>query len=96
MDRDMVAFIALDQILGRLSRSVMHVSLEPRVGSDLLGDDSANPLTRPASEFHLTWSPILNALCIEVAQSHYKMRSSLCGPLCLRLSFLPAQPRCNH
>jgi hypothetical protein len=42
MDRDMVGFIALDQILGRFSRSVMHVSLEPRVGGDLLGDDSAN------------------------------------------------------
>ena len=42
MDRDMVGFIALDQILGRFSRSVMHVSLEPRVGSDLLGDHSAN------------------------------------------------------
>ena len=42
MDRDMVGFIALDQILGRFSRSVMHVSLEPGVGGDLLGDDSAN------------------------------------------------------
>src|ERR1019366_496245 len=44
------------------------------------------PLTRPASEFHLTWSPMLNTLGIEVAQRHYKMRSNLSGPLCRRLS----------
>src|SRR6516225_2434907 len=39
----MVGFVALDQILGRFSRSVVDVSLELCVRSKLLDDDSADP-----------------------------------------------------
>jgi hypothetical protein len=43
MDRYMVGFVALDQVLGRFPRSVMRIPLEVRVRSDLFDDDSADP-----------------------------------------------------
>ena len=43
MDREIVGFVALDYVLGRFPRSMMRVSLEACIGSDLLDDDSANP-----------------------------------------------------
>jgi hypothetical protein len=42
VDRYMVGFVTLDEILGFFSRRVMHVPFEVRVGSDLPDDDSAH------------------------------------------------------
>lgn len=43
MDGYMFGFIALDEILGHFPRSMMHVTLNCRVGNDLLDNDSADP-----------------------------------------------------
>src|ERR1700752_1788656 len=43
MDCHVFGFIALDEVLWLLPRSVTHVPLELRVGNDLLDDDSADP-----------------------------------------------------
>jgi hypothetical protein len=57
----MVGLVAVDQIWGRFSRSVVDVSLSfvSEVSFFMM-----IPLTQPASEFHRTWSPILNVFGI--------------------------------
>ncbi len=43
MDRNMIGFVALDQVLRRLPGRVVHVTFESGVGSDLFGDNAAKP-----------------------------------------------------
>jgi len=43
MDRNMIRFVALDQVLRRLPGRMVHVFFESGVGSDLFDDNAANP-----------------------------------------------------
>lgn len=43
VDRHMIGFVALNEVLRFLSRSVMHIAFDPYVGDDSLDDDAANP-----------------------------------------------------
>lgn len=43
MDRNMIGFVALDQVLRRFPGRMVHVTFEPGVGSDLFDDNAANP-----------------------------------------------------
>lgn len=43
MDRNMIRFVALDQVLRRLPGRMVHVFFESGVGSDFLDDDSTDP-----------------------------------------------------
>ena len=42
MNRDMIGFIALDEILGFFLRGVVYVALKPIVGDNFFEDDAAN------------------------------------------------------
>jgi hypothetical protein len=43
VNRDVVRFIALDEILRVFFRGVVDITLEPNVGNNLPCDDAANP-----------------------------------------------------
>src|SRR6516164_8938147 len=70
VNRDMVGFVALDQILGRFSRSVVDVSLDLCVSSKLLDDDSADP-----ASLGIPPDVVTNLECFRHPENH-------CGSAC--------------
>lgn len=56
MNRDVVCFVALDDVLRFVPGGVVYVSFEAHIGNTFF---TIVPRTRPASEFHSTWSPRL-------------------------------------
>jgi hypothetical protein len=42
MDRQMIGLVALDEILRFLSRSVVHIALDPHIRNNFLDNDAAN------------------------------------------------------
>lgn len=43
VDRHMVGLVTLDEILRFVSRSVVHITLDPYIRNNFLDDDTANP-----------------------------------------------------
>jgi hypothetical protein len=75
---DVIGLVALDLLLRRVPARVMDVALVAHVARVDLHDP---PLTRPASEFQPTRSPILSFFCMGASHAkHAKRRTTSIVP----------------